>query len=81
MMAQCFKIPTVPKIVPHSVPVIPNIPVYDANLFKKVEEIGRGSFGVVRKGRYKGRDVVVKELLLGGDYIQESDIKRFVKEA
>ena len=80
MMARYFRIPVVPKIVPSNVHVDPNIPVYDVKLLKKEKEIGRGSFGVVIKGRYKGRDVVVKELL-GGDYIQESDTKRFVKEA
>ena len=71
-----FKIPSLAKL---SAPRVKVDPTYDCDLLQKEDEIGRGSFGVVFKAKFKGCDVVVKELQ--GTYADETDIKRFVKEA
>ena len=74
-----FKIPSLAKLSAPRVKVDPTLPTYDCDLLQKEDEIGRGSFGVVFKAKFKGCDVVFKELQ--GTYADETDIKRFVKEA
>ena len=73
-----FKIPFVPpKPVAKGEKFDGNLPKYDPRRLIKQEELGRGSFGVVWKGLYGAKEVVIKEAI--SNDAEES--KRFVKEA
>eukprot|EP00795_Rhopilema_esculentum_P007658 gene7658-13482_t len=50
------------KLSAPRVKVDPTLSTYDCDLLQKEDETGRGSFGVVFKAKFKGCDVVVKEL-------------------
>jgi len=51
----------------------------DPSELEKGELVGRGSFGVVFKGKYHGQEVAIKELL-GQEYMTEAQKADFLKE-
>ena len=58
-----FKVPSVPpKPVSRGEKFDRNVLQYDPRRLIRKEELGRGSFGIVWKGVYGGKEVVIKDL-------------------